>query len=150
MTDSNPLTWETVLLAMTRWTGFSVTTQLGQRQMAAINLHQRGTSPDHRRRPTEPRSLAPALVASSSFPSAVRCWGTSEGWGNSFALHCLLTQSPAEQLKLCCSLKAYGIWWALTWGSNLASNLKPPKYSHCINASLGPLPAKAAGVSLSC
>ena len=70
------------------------------------------------------------LVAPSSFPVAVRCWGMLEGWGYSSASHpsrvmyCMLTQSPAEQLQMAQSLKAGAIWWALTRASNLAPEVR--------------------------
>ena len=70
------------------------------------------------------------LVAPSSFPVAVRCWGTLEGWGYSFASHpsrvmyWMLTQSPAEQLMMFQSLKADAIWRALTRGPNLSPEVK--------------------------
>ena len=63
------------------------------------------------------------LVAPTSFPVAMRCWGMLEGCGYSVASHpspdmyCMLTQSPTEQLKMAQSLKAGATWWALTRAS---------------------------------
>ena len=64
------------------------------------------------------------LLAPSSFPVAVRCWGLVEGWGHSAphptrVMHCLLTLSPEEQRKLCLGLKSSAVWWALTRSSTL-------------------------------
>ena len=70
------------------------------------------------------------LVAPSSFPIALRCWGTLEGWGHSWAIpptrvvYNLLTQSPEEQRQLCRPLAAGGIWWALTRESTLDREVK--------------------------
>ena len=63
------------------------------------------------------------LVAPTSFPVAMRCWGMLEGCGYSVASHpspvmyCMLTQSPTEQLKMSQSLKAGATWWPLTRAS---------------------------------
>ena len=69
------------------------------------------------------------LVAPSSFPVALRCWGTLEGWGHSDPhpsriLYCLLTQSREEQRILCRPLRADDVWWALTRESVLDSEVK--------------------------
>ena len=69
------------------------------------------------------------LVAPSSFPVAIRSWGTLEGWGHPWAappsrvMYCLLTQSPEEQRLLARPLQAKGIWWALTRRSTLDSEV---------------------------
>ena len=70
------------------------------------------------------------LVAPSSFPVAIRSWGTLEGWGHPWAappsrvMYCLLTQSPEEQRLLVRPLAADGIWWALTRRSTLDLEVK--------------------------
>ena len=69
------------------------------------------------------------LVAPSSFPVAVRCWGLVEGWGRSAPhptsiMNCLLTLAPADQRKLCLHLKPEGVWYALTWATTLDPAVK--------------------------
>ena len=70
------------------------------------------------------------LVAPSSFPVAIRSWGTLEGWGHPWAaspsrvVYCLLTQCAAEQRLLARSLSADGVWWALTRRSTLDPEVK--------------------------
>ena len=70
------------------------------------------------------------LVAPSSFPVAVCCWGMLEGWGYTSTSHpsrvmyCMLSQSPAKQLQMAQSLKAGATWWALTRASNLAPEVR--------------------------
>ena len=69
------------------------------------------------------------LVAPSSFPVAVRCWGLVEGWGHSAPhptriMHCLLTLEPADQRKLCQHLKAGDVWYALTRATTLDPAVK--------------------------
>ena len=70
------------------------------------------------------------LVAPSSFPIAIRCWGTMEGWGHPWAVpparvvYCLLTLTPEQQRLLCRPLAADGVWWALTRESTLDREAK--------------------------
>ena len=56
------------------------------------------------------------LIAPSSFPIAIRCWGTLEGWGHpwqapqSRVVYNLLTQSAEEQRQFFLPIAADGIW----------------------------------------
>ena len=70
------------------------------------------------------------LVAPSSFPISVRCWGSLEGWGHSCAappsrvVYSLLTQPPEEQRQIIRRLAAEDMWWALTRESTLDREVK--------------------------